>query len=148
MSTASKGQKAKSAAHEVHLHRSMEERSFGKGTEVLGHGLAAAIAGATASLRLPQEAVDTVFCDINGERYRSHEWGMAVLRTPEVFATTAYESPANLWGDMGAAWGALGCTLAVRAWARGYARGPRALVWGSSDGGLRGAVVLQQLGRA
>ena len=148
MSTASKGQKAKSAAHEVHLHRSMEERSFGKGTEVLGHGLAAAIAGATASLRLPQEAVDTVFCDINGERYPSHEWGMAVLRTPEVFATTAYESPANLWGDMGAAWGALGCTLAVRAWARGYARGPRALVWGSSDGGLRGAVVLQQLGRA
>jgi 3-oxoacyl-[acyl-carrier-protein] synthase I len=126
----------------------MEERSIGEGTEVLGHGLAAAIAEAAASLRFPQEAVDAVFCDINGERYRSHEWGMAVLRKPGVFATTAYESPANVWGDMGAAWGALGCVLAVRAWARGYARGPRALVWASSDGGLRGAVVLQEPGRA
>ncbi len=125
----------------------MEERSLGKGVEVLGHGLAAAISGAAAGIRLPDERVDRVLCDINGERYRSEEWGMAALRTQRVLATTAYDAPADLWGDIGAAWGALGCILAVRSWARNYAPGPRALVWGSSDGGLRGAVVLQEPGR-
>jgi 3-oxoacyl-[acyl-carrier-protein] synthase I len=122
----------------------IEERTFATGREVLGEGLAKAIAGAAADLALPGEAIDDVFCDINGERYRSEEWGMAVLRVQGVMARSSYEAPANLWGDVGAAWGALGCILSVRAWERGYARGPRALVWGSSDSGLRAAVVLQR----
>jgi 3-oxoacyl-[acyl-carrier-protein] synthase-1 len=32
----------------------------------------------------------------------------------------------------------------VQSWARGYALGPRALVWAGSEGGLRGAVVLEE----
>lgn len=125
---------------------SMEERSFEKDVEVLGEGLAAAIVDATSNLRLPDEAIDTVLCDINGERYRSTEWGMSVLRIQHVVRDSAYDAPADCWGDVGAAWGALGCILAVQSWQRGYARGARTLVWGSSDSGLRGAAVLERAG--
>lgn len=31
--------------------------------------------------------------------------------------------------------------------ARGYAKGPRALLWTSSEGGLRGAAVIETLGK-
>jgi 3-oxoacyl-[acyl-carrier-protein] synthase I len=114
--------------------------------EVLGHGLTEAIMGATASLRLPAEAIDDVFCDMNGERYRTDEWGFALLRTSSAFRSVGYQMPASCWGDVGAASGALGCALAIRAWARSYASGPRALVWGSSEQGLRSAVVLEEAG--
>lgn len=124
---------------------SLEERSFEKDVEVLGEGLAASILGATSDLRLPDEAINTVLCDINGERYRSTEWGMSVLRIQHVLVDSAYGAPADLWGDMGAAWGALGCVLAVQSWQRGYSHGPRTLVWGSSDSGLRAAAVLERV---
>jgi 3-oxoacyl-[acyl-carrier-protein] synthase-1 len=120
-----------------------EDRSFDKDVEVLGEGLAAAIVGAASNLRLPDETIDTVLCDINGERYRSTEWGMSVLRIQRVLRDSAYDAPADCWGDMGAAWGALGCILAVQSWQRD-AHGSRTLVWGSSDGGLRGAAVLER----
>jgi 3-oxoacyl-[acyl-carrier-protein] synthase-1 len=100
------------------------------------------------SLRLPAEAVDDVYGDINGERYRTDEWGFAVLRTNHALRSVQSEVPTQCWGDVGAASGALGCMLAVRAWARGYAKGTRALVWAGSDGGLRSAVVLEEAGAA
>jgi 3-oxoacyl-[acyl-carrier-protein] synthase-1 len=112
--------------------------------EVLGHGLSAAIEEAAAELRLPVDAVSDVYCDINGERYRAEEWGFATLRMYQALGDSACQTPATCWGDVGAASGILGCILAMRAWARGYAQGPRALVWGSSDGGLRGAVILDK----
>jgi 3-oxoacyl-[acyl-carrier-protein] synthase-1 len=121
----------------------VEDCSSDKGVEVFGRGLAATIAAA-AELRLPDEAVDAVFCDINGERYRSQEWGMAVLHIQQMLRSSAYEAPVDCWGDMGAASGALSCVLAAQSWRRNYARGPRALVWASSDRGLRGAAVLEQ----
>ena len=55
---------------------------------------------------------------------------------------TAYVSPADCWGDMGAASGPLFAMLACQAAARGYCRGSRTLLWASSEGGLRGAAVL------
>jgi 3-oxoacyl-[acyl-carrier-protein] synthase-1 len=114
--------------------------------EVLGHGLAAAILGAASGLRLPEEAVDFTYCDLNGERYRADEWAFAVLRAHAVLGDTAFEAPADCWGDVGAASGVLGCVLAVRAWVRGYAPGRRALVWAGSDRGLRGAAILEAPG--
>jgi 3-oxoacyl-[acyl-carrier-protein] synthase-1 len=112
--------------------------------EVLGFGLADAILGASAPLRLPDEAADDVYGDINGERYRTDEWCMAILRTNHVLRSVQYQIPATCWGDVGAASGALGCVLAVRAWAGGYAKGPRVLVWGGSEAGLRSAALLEQ----
>ncbi len=110
----------------------------------LGEGLAKAITEAATPLRLPDEALDDVYCDINGERYRTEEWGLALLRTQRVFKTTDYQFASGSWGDVGAAAGALGCVLAVQAWRRGHSAGPRALVCAGSEGGLRGAAVLEQ----
>lgn len=111
--------------------------------EGLGEALTRAIAQATSRLKLPEEAIDAVYCDINGERYRTEEWAFALLRNQRVLRDSGYEAPTDCWGDIGAASPALGVVMAVQSWARRYSRGPRALVWGSSEGGLRGAAVLE-----
>lgn len=124
----------------------MEPRRIKGDVECLGEGLTAAISGAVAPLRLPDKGIDMVFCDINGERYRTEEWGFAFLRMQRAFKTTDYKLSTDCWGDVGAATGALGCVLAVQSWQRKYADGPRALVCAGSEGGLRGAAVLEQPG--
>ena len=109
----------------------------------LGEGLTATVGEAVRGLRVPAEAVDAVICDINGERYRGEEWGFVCLRLPFYFRDpTGYVSPADCWGDVGAASGPLFVALACEAGARGYARGPRTVLWASSEGGLRGACLL------
>ena len=40
-----------------------------------------AVLGATQGLQLPRDAVDTLYSDINGERYRSEEWGFVAMET-------------------------------------------------------------------
>ncbi len=113
---------------------------------VLGEGLTEAVLRAASPLRSQSTRVDDVFSDINGERHRVDEWGFVALRAPEAFRdSSAYVSAVGYWGDVGAASGALGCVLAIQAWRRSYANGPRAMVCGSSWHGLRGAVVLQAL---
>lgn len=123
---------------------SASERDVIKGMkEGLGMGLSVAIGTATEGLRLPDEAIDATYCDINGERYRTQEWAFTLLRTPAAFRTTDYVSLVSSCGDVGAASGVLLCVLAVRAWARAYAKGRRSLVWCSSEAGLRSAAVLE-----
>lgn len=112
-------------------------------TGTFGVGMTKAVEGALTGLALPRDAIDTLYTDINGERYRSEEWGFVALRTPQAWKFDVYEAPADCWGDVGAAFGALATVLAVQAFSRHYARGPRALVMAGSDGGLRGAMVLQ-----
>jgi 3-oxoacyl-[acyl-carrier-protein] synthase-1 len=91
----------------------------------------------------PAERISDIICDINGERYRGEEWGFVCLRLPQYFNDpTAYRSPADCWGDMGAASGPLFMMLACQAAERGYAKSARCLVWAGSENGLRGAVVL------
>ena len=103
----------------------------------------AAIAGATHPLRLPHEKIATTYCDINGERRRSEEFFYVPLRLSAPFIdANRYESPADAWGDVGAASGPLYVALAVASAERGYARGPHVLAWTSSDGGTRAAVTL------
>lgn len=112
---------------------------------LLGEGLTEAITRATRELRWPDETISDVYCDINGERARTEDWGFTLTRTAARFRDgTAYVTAAGECGDVGAASGALGCALAVQAWQRRYAHGPRALVWGASWGGLRGAALLEQ----
>ncbi|PRP98562.1 hypothetical protein [Enhygromyxa salina] len=109
-----------------------------------GTALADAINTATRGLQPPQERINDVLCDINGERYRSEEWAFTMLHThARLVDGTRYIAPTSAWGDTGAATGSLLSALAVRAWARGYASGPLAMAWAGSFGGLRSAVVLQ-----
>ncbi|HEY8209672.1 MAG TPA: hypothetical protein VIG99_19430 [Myxococcaceae bacterium] len=116
-------------------------------TGSLGVGATQAVQGATAGLELPKRAVDAVYIDINGERYRSEEWGFVAMRTGQAFKSFKYEAPADCWGDVGAAWAPLAGALVVQSFARGYAPGPRALVLAGSEGGMRGAMLLERISR-
>lgn len=109
----------------------------------LGEGLTTTVRDAVSGLSPPAETINEIICDINGERYRGEEWGFVCLRLPQHFDDpTAYRSPADCWGDMGAASGPLFAMLACQAATLSYAKGPRTLLWASSEGGLRGAAVL------
>jgi 3-oxoacyl-[acyl-carrier-protein] synthase-1 len=112
--------------------------------ECMGVGLAEAVR--EAAVGLPRDTqIDRIICDINGERYRAQEWGMAVMKTQPLFRDpTGYESAAAAWGDVGAATGALSAILAVCGWVRGYAQPPHALLFAGSDGGLRAAALLER----
>ena len=110
---------------------------------LLGEALTDAIARAGRALRA-RELFDDVYCDVNGERARTDDWGFALLRTSSMFRDgTAYTMSTAQCGDLGAASAAFNCALAAHAWQRGYAKGPTALVWGASWTGLRGAAVLE-----
>lgn len=109
----------------------------------LGEGLSATVRGALDEVIVPGERINDIYCDINGERYRGEEWGFVCLRHANCFDDPLdYQSPASSWGDVGAASGPLFMMLACRAAARGYAKGPRCMLWASSEGGLRSAAVL------
>lgn len=114
----------------------------------LGAGLTSVIQSAVSGLSPSSGRINAVICDINGERYRGEEWGFVCLRLSQYFDDPiAYDSPADCWGDMGAASGPLFAMLACQAAARGYAKGPRTLLWASSETGLRGAAVLEFMGK-
>lgn len=118
------------------LLRTSETGSFGL-------GMHAAVTQAASALSLPRDAADTVYCDINGERYRSEEWGLFAMRGFRAIRSLAYLAPSDCWGDVGAAFGPLAAILATQAFLRGYAEGSRALVMAGSESGLRGALFLQ-----
>jgi 3-oxoacyl-[acyl-carrier-protein] synthase-1 len=113
----------------------------------LGAGLTTVVQSAVGGLSSSSGRINAVICDINGERYRGEEWGFVCLRLSQYFDDpTAYDSPADCWGDMGAASGLLFTMLACQAAARGYAKGPRTLLWASSEGGIRGVALLETIG--
>lgn len=115
-------------------------------TVCIGEGLTAAFREGLAAL--PSDVcVTDVYCDMNGEPYRADEFGFACLRTRESFVSAAdFIAPADCWGDVSAASIPLAMILSSIAGAKGYANGPHAFLWASSEGGERGAVLLQ-LGR-
>jgi 3-oxoacyl-[acyl-carrier-protein] synthase I len=113
----------------------------------LGTGLTTVVRSAAGVLSPSSRKINSVICDINGERYRGEEWGFVCLRLSQNFDDPlGYDSPADCWGDVGAASGPLFAMLACQAAARGYDKGPWTLLWASSEGGLRGAAVLEALG--
>ncbi|PBC03483.1 beta-ketoacyl synthase N-terminal-like domain-containing protein [Mesorhizobium sp. WSM3860] len=110
-------------------------------TVVLGEGLGAAFK--TLFEDAPADPVDRIICDMNGERYRGNEYGFAVIRNPGRFRNAAdFETPADCWGDVGAASGPLFVSLVTEAQARNYQKGPLSLIWASSENGARSAILL------
>jgi len=123
---------------------SVERGSANSPEGLLGGGLTSAIGNVGQRLRRTGDVFSDVYCDINGERDRTDDWGFALLRTSEFFRDgTAYTTSVSQCGDLGAATVGLNCALAVCAWERGYAAGPNALVWGASWNGLRGAALIE-----
>ena len=75
----------------------------------IGHGLTSVLrralndAGATSGV-----AADWVLCDMNGESFRGTEWAYAYIRTGKMHRDPLeIWHPADCWGDVGAASGAI-----------------------------------------
>jgi 3-oxoacyl-[acyl-carrier-protein] synthase-1 len=112
-------------------------------TVCLGRGLTEAFEQVFQFLP-PSSKVAEIICDMNGEPYRGDEFGFATLRTAQRFVDSAdFQTPADCWGDVGAASGPLFVNLAVTAALKGYSKGPCTLVWTSSESGERAAALVQ-----
>jgi 3-oxoacyl-[acyl-carrier-protein] synthase-1 len=120
----------------------VEPKSIRSSAVCTGEGLTAAIRSVLTAIDLPDEAITATYCDLNGERYRNEEFTYTLLRVQEAFVDAHdYQSPADCWGDVGAASGPLFMALAVAAVQRGYASGTLPLLWAGSESGRRSAVV-------
>lgn len=127
----------------VAVASSNEENRIKTETICTGTGLTEAINGVTQNLRLPDEKVDYTICDMNGEPYRSEEFMYAVLRTHIALKNhTNFQTPADCWGDLGAASGPLMSTLGLASAIRSFGERSRILIWNSSEGGDRAAALL------
>jgi len=114
-----------------------------------GEGLSETVHKTVSRLQSPGTRINQIFCDINGERYRGEEWGFVCLRMSEYFDDpNAYHSPAECLGDIGAASVPLFIVLSCQEISRQYSKGLRTLLWASSEGGQRGAAVLEILTQA
>ncbi len=80
---------------------------------------------------LPAEAkVDQMICDMNGQSHRADEFAFAIMRLSRRFQDPGrFRTPADCWGDVGAASGPLFLALAVMAGKKRWAAGPHTLLW-------------------
>ncbi|WP_431103445.1 beta-ketoacyl synthase N-terminal-like domain-containing protein [Roseateles noduli] len=120
------------------------ESKLNKSGEVcIGEGLTQALRRALDEMPAGG-VIDNVVCDMNGEAYRADEYGFCGLRVRDRLRDpTDFLAPADCWGDVGAAGLPLHLLLAASACRKGHAKGPLTLLWGSSDGGGRGAAVIR-----
>jgi 3-oxoacyl-[acyl-carrier-protein] synthase-1 len=134
-------------AHVLGVGTAHEPKRIKTKTMCIGEGLSQAFRHALQALP-PDAKVTDVYCDMNGEPYRADEYGFTCLRTKESFESASdFVAPADCWGDVAAASAPLFVGLAAIAGSKGYAKGPLAFAWGSSEGGERGAV-LMDVGRS
>jgi 3-oxoacyl-[acyl-carrier-protein] synthase-1 len=119
-----------------------EAQLIGTGSVCLGEGLTQAVRS-IMPLLADSETFSDVYCDMNGEPYRADEYAFLVTRTRERFVSASdFVAPADCWGDVGAATGPLLVMLACAAGAKRYANGLTTLIWSSSTGGERAAMLL------
>jgi 3-oxoacyl-[acyl-carrier-protein] synthase-1 len=112
-------------------------------TVCIGDGLSTAFRKTLSSLP-PTSRVNHTICDMNGEPYRGDEYGFAMLRSNRWFDDMAgFSTPADCWGDMGAASGPLFVLLAAAAYQKDYSLGSHTFLWASSDGGLRACALMR-----
>lgn len=112
-------------------------------TVCIGEGLSKVVSQVFQPLQSTGTQIDNTICDQNGEPYRADEFGFMLARNSEYFIDGSdFLAPSDCWGDVGAASGPLFVTLAVTAAKKRYAKGPNTLLWTSSEGGERSAVLL------
>lgn len=113
-------------------------------TICLGEGLSAAVKQVIHALPSSDTKINFIICDMNGEHYRGDEFGYMVVRTGEYFVDpTDFMTPADCWGDVGAASGPLFIILALIAHLKSYSKGPYILVFTSSESGERTAILVK-----
>lgn len=95
--------------------------------------------------KLPKNTlIDCSLCDLNGEPHRSDEFGFSLTRLRKYFSSPdRFITPADGWGDVGAASGILNLSLANWFVADNKSSASSMLLWGSSMGPERGAAMFQ-----
>lgn len=87
----------------------------------------------------------SVFGDLNGENTRAMEWSIAARRCfPGTAPNRRFWTPANCYGDIGAASGAVMAAMAAQGFTRKWLKGP-VLTFCSDDYGSCGAMVLENV---
>ncbi|RKH16383.1 hypothetical protein D7Y13_25775 [Corallococcus praedator] len=128
------------------VHTSVEQRALGAGAMPDGGALATCV---QEVLRACPDQDVAFICDLNGEQRRAWEWGSALVRlkslVPSLGDSPAWV-PATGFGDVGAAMGAVGACLAVRAFERRHAPAHQLVIASQSDSGERAAFVLTAAG--
>jgi len=107
-----------------------------------GTGLTAACRKALAGGK--EKEIRYIFGDLNGENSRALEWCMAESRCfKSKGQLRQLWTPANCYGDIGAASGAVLAAVTVQGLVRGWLKGP-VLIFCSDDHGSCGALVLEK----
>ncbi|WP_164014629.1 hypothetical protein [Pyxidicoccus trucidator] len=123
-----------------------ERNHLYSGESTQGEGLATCLREVLARGSRPARFEGDVYSDLNGEQWRSREWGTALIRLGEHLDAPNVHLPCVSVGDVGAASGALGVCLSVHAFARGQSRTGQALVVSSSPWGTVGCLRLHSAG--
>ena len=90
-----------------------------------------------------------VIADLNGEQWRSHEFGCAQVRVDRLLRNSdRLVLPVGSTGDAGTATLGIQIAVACRALARGYAGGDSVLLTSSDERGLVGAAVISSGSRS
>ena len=99
----------------------------------LGEGLTESFRRTLSGLPDAHTKVDQLIYDFNGQPHRAEEYGFAAMRVGHRFHNPgAFLTPAECWGDVGAASGPLFAILAIHAGKKRYAQGPHTLIWTSA----------------
>lgn len=126
----------------IHACGSAMDTSAARGSPCTGSALTESCHKALDTLDFSTYISD-IYCDLNGERARTDEWGFTAVRVaPRCDDVAQFEAPATSWGDLGCATAPLLIQLAVADSLHGRARGNLALIWSASECGQRAAVVL------
>ncbi len=134
---------ARPLARIVSLGFAPEEAPLASGRPSRAVGLTLAVKGALDGAGPAGGRIDEIFTDLNGEPYRMREWAVAQSRVlGGNQGRGLLRHPADCFGDVGAAAGVVLVAMAITMFGRGWSAGPHALVWCSSDGGDRAALVV------
>lgn len=113
----------------------------------LGMALTECIIGTMDYLTKEDIKLGLTIGNLNGDSFRSNEWGYALLRLGSKFPTFGEQPqwyPALSFGETGAATGFIAICMVIRGFNRDYSPSANALVWLSSDTGATGSFFVRK----
>jgi len=96
----------------------------------------------------PTDTIGWLMGSLNGDTWKAREWGHVLTRLPQELTSARIWSPAESFGELGAATAAVSVCNAVRAFQRGYAKTRHILVWASNEDGGKGALIVSECPRS
>ncbi len=119
----------------------IEEKHFASKLSSNGQGLTTAIKAAVFNNAKPT-TVSSIYCDFNGESYYAQEWGLIKVRLAAIFeSVNEFNHPADSYGNIGAASGAMLLANAVDNMQKGNTKS-NVMVATANDDGQRNVILI------